>query len=174
MRSISALQFQRKRFHDQGRPAVEAEFSAVSIVPRRFWGSACRDGSRRCGYTYPTRFCLRLAGWRTGAMQLLWPRPLDQPKFPSVEGLTVPDRSRQNALCGSTDDSGKFSRSPFHTRAASRNALPQWPHTLNRWAESGTRSASAAEIPTGRAGQEKSSADTSSPGVQPAPLAAPD
>ena len=70
MHSISALQIQRKRFHGQAVPAVDAGFSAVSIVPRRFWGSTCRDGSRRCGYTYPTRFYLPLAGSKGGSSRL--------------------------------------------------------------------------------------------------------
>ncbi len=62
---------------------MEAEFSAVSIVPRRFWGSTCRDGSRRCGYTYPTRFYALLAGGsaardactcRDSEIRRKWPR----------------------------------------------------------------------------------------------------
>jgi hypothetical protein len=58
LRSISALQIQRKRFHNQAVPAVKAGFSAVSIVPRRFQGFDVPGRFAQSGYTYPTRFYL--------------------------------------------------------------------------------------------------------------------
>lgn len=124
--------FQRKRFHYQARPAVDAGFSAVSIVPRRFWGSTCRDGSRRCGYTYPTRFYLPLAGCKGGSRHAPQPSQRASTKISAHEVLTVPDRTRHAAPCGSMDDNARFAASPSRNRAANHGAPPRSRHTPNR------------------------------------------
>jgi hypothetical protein len=103
------MQIQRKHFHNQAMPEVNAGFSAVSIVPRRFGDSTFRDGSRRCGYTYPTRFYLRLAGCEEGSTEPHSKGESPKTKNTAHEALTALDRNRPAAPCGSMDGSAKLS-----------------------------------------------------------------